>query len=86
MTSVLRKAAVVSALWVGVGVAGCATSSEWETWKTHPTHFASGDHAMFSLRNTEKTVRVSRADLAAARNESWWGKPLTVDQAQILER
>jgi len=42
--------------------------------------------ATSTLRNSDNAVRVSRADLDAARTESWWGKPLTVDQAQILER
>jgi hypothetical protein len=41
---------------------------------------------MFSLRNTDRSVRVTRADVDTARNEIWWGKPLTVDQSQIIER
>ena len=86
MTGMRRIGAVLSVLSVGVVVAGCATSTEWDTWKSHPAHFASGDHAVFSLRNSDNAVRVSRADLDAARTESWWGKPLTVDQTQILER
>ncbi len=32
---------------------GCATREEWQTWKDHPTHFASGDHLSFSVRNTD---------------------------------
>ena len=86
MTGMRRIGAVLSVLSVGVVVAGCATSTEWDTWKSHPAHFASGDHAVFSLRNSDNAVRVSRADLDVARTESWWGKPLTVDQTQILER
>jgi len=31
-------------------------------------------------------VRGSRAGLDAARNENWFGRPITVEQAQILER
>jgi hypothetical protein len=65
----------------------CATSEEWATWKQHPTHFASGDHMRFSLRNSEgASPRVTRQDVAMARNEGWWGKPITVSQEQILER
>jgi hypothetical protein len=65
----------------------CATGEEWATWKQHPTHFASGDHLRFSLRNTEGgSPRVTRQDVAMARNEGWWGKPITVSQEQILER
>lgn len=70
-----------------VAVTGCATGEEWATWKTHPTHFASGEHMFFSVRNREGTpARVTRQDITLARNEGWWGKPITVSQEQILER
>ncbi len=66
---------------------GCASSDEWSTWKEHRTHFASGDHMFFSVRNREgKSARVTRGDIAMARDEGWWGKPITVSQEQILER
>jgi hypothetical protein len=68
-------------------VTGCATSDEWQTWKEHPTHFASGDHMFFSTRNGDKgTPRVTRQDIALARDQGWWGKPITVTQESILER
>ena len=67
--------------------AGCASSDEWQTWREHPTHFASGDHLFFSTRNGEGSApRVTRQDIAMARDQGWWGKPITVDQGQILER
>ena len=70
-----------------VVVAGCATSEEWRTWKEHPTHYASGDHGFFSLRNREgKSAKVTRDDIALARDQGWWGKPITVSSEQILER
>ncbi len=70
-----------------LATAGCATSEEWATWKQHPTHFASGDHLFFSTRNKEGgAARVTRQDIALARNEGWWGKPITVSQEQIIER
>jgi hypothetical protein len=72
---------------VVAAVAGCATGEEWTTWKDHPTHFASGDHLFFSVRNREgAAARVTRQDIALARDEGWWGKPITVSQEQILER
>jgi hypothetical protein len=72
---------------VFVLAAGCATGEEWTTWKQHPAHFASGDHLFFSTRNTEGSApRVTRADVTRARDEAWWGKPITVSQEQILER
>ena len=65
----------------------CATSGEWTTWNAHPTHFASGDHLYFSVRNREgASARVTRRDIAEARAQGWWGDPVTVSQAQILER
>jgi hypothetical protein len=67
--------------------AGCASGEEWRTWKEHPTHFASGDHLFFSTRNREGgPPRVKRTDIALAREEGWWGKPIAVNQEQILER
>ena len=68
-------------------LAGCASSEEWRTWKEHPTHYASGDHGFFSLRNREgQTAKVTRGDIALARNQGWWGRPITVSSEQILER
>jgi len=70
-----------------VMLAGCASGDEWRTWREHPTHYASGDHGFFSLRNREgKTAKVTRGDIALARDEGWWGKPITVSSEQILER
>ena len=66
---------------------GCASSDEWSTWKTHPTHFSSGDHLYFSVRNRDDgAARVTRKDVALAREEAWWGKSVTVGQEAILER
>jgi hypothetical protein len=68
-------------------VAGCATNEEWATWKQHPTHFASGDHGFFSIRNRDdQAKRVTRQDIALARDQGWWGRPITVAQEQIQER
>jgi hypothetical protein len=68
-------------------VFGCASADEWATWKEHPAHFASGAHLTFSMRNREaQAARVTRQDVALARDQNWWGKAITVDQQQIIER
>jgi hypothetical protein len=67
-------------------LAGCATGEEWTTWKDHTSHFASGDHAKFSWRNGADKTRVTRNDVAMARDQNWWGKAITVDQQSIIER
>ena len=70
-----------------LATAGCASTEEWTTWKEHPTHFASGDHMFFSVRNQGDTsAKVTRQDIALARDEGWWGKPITVGQEAIQER
>jgi len=70
-----------------LAVGGCASSEEWQTWRDHPSHFASGDHLFFSTRHPEGSQpRVTRQDVAMARDQGWWGKPITVDQGEILER
>ena len=47
--------------------AACATSEEWSEWRSHTTHFASGTHGFFSLRNNKdgSNPRVSRTDVDA---------------------
>ena len=78
----LRTIVVMTAL---LGAAGCATSQEMATWKAHSTHFASGDHFLFSLRNdTESVPRVTLEDLREARAQAWWGDPVIVSSDQIL--
>ena len=79
------RSLIVLGLWVAA--AGCATSAEWQDWRGHTTHFASGQHGIFSLRNNRdgSHPRVSRADIAAAQTESWWGKAITVTPEQIFE-
>ena len=70
-----------------LALTGCATSEEWATWKAHTSHFASGDHFFFSTRNSEGgSPRVTRHDITVARDQGWWGKPITVSQDQIIER
>jgi hypothetical protein len=70
-----------------VVASGCATSEEWATWNAHRTHFASSEHMGFSMRHGEGSASpVTRRDIALAGGQSWWGKAITVDPAQILER
>jgi len=65
----------------------CATSEERAEWTKHPTHFASGDHAMFSFRNTEGSApRITRSEIERARAEQWWGKVITVSAEQIIQQ
>ncbi len=50
---------------------GCATGDEWQTWKEHPTHFASGDHMFFSTRNRDgSSPKVTRQDIAQPRGSA----------------
>ncbi len=67
--------------------AACASNEEWATWQQHPSHFASGEHLSFSLRNREgQAARVTRQDIALDRTEGWWGMLLTVSTEQIIEK
>jgi hypothetical protein len=81
------RSMIVLALGLWVAAAGCASSEEWQDWRGHTTHFASGQHGIFSLRNNRdgSNPRVSRADIASAQTESWWGKAITVTPEQIFE-
>jgi hypothetical protein len=84
MRSRISRAALITGVMLLTGA--CATAEEWAEWRKHPTHFASGQHAFFSMRNTEGSVpRVSRRDIEAARQENWWGKVITVSPDQIFQ-
>lgn len=79
-----RAAAGIAA--IALMLSACA-GEEWSTWRSHSTHFASERHMGFSVRNRNNgTPHVRRQDIALARNEAWWGKPVTVTQENILER
>jgi len=66
---------------------GCASSEEWDTWRSNTSHFASKEHFDFSMKNREgKSAAVSRNDIALASQQKWFGRPVTVSQEQILER
>ena len=65
---------------------GCASGEEWQTWRSNTSHFASKEHYDFSMKNRSGAATVTRQDVAMAQSQSWFGKAVTVDQAQILER
>jgi hypothetical protein len=70
-----------------VAATGCATGEEWQIWRTNGAHFASDDHMFFSMRNREGSkATVTRKDITLARDQGWWGKAISVNQDQILER
>jgi len=65
----------------------CARWDQWSQCQRHTTHFASGTHGVFSLRNNKdgSNPRVSRTDVDSARAENWWGKAITVSPEQIFQ-
>jgi hypothetical protein len=80
-----RVLAVLLLSGVALTTGACATSEEWAEWRKHPTHFASGEHLFFSLRNREGAPpRVTRSDLELARTQAWWGRTITVTPEQIF--
>ena len=77
----------VVSLSVVLLLTGCATSEEWATWKSHSTHFASGEHMKFSMQSGDAAAtKVTRRDIALAGDQAWWGRAITVQPGQILER
>ena len=66
----------------------CATNDDWAMWRSHTTHFASGEHGLFSLRNNKdgSNPRVSRADIDNTREQNWWGLyAVNVNRNQIYQ-
>jgi len=86
MTS-MRRLTRLAMAGLALSAAGCATSEEWTDWRGHTTHFASGEHGLFSLRNDKEGTnpKVTRLDLEASRTENWWGKTISVDSGQIIQ-
>ena len=83
MRNVLRIGLTLVVLAAGLGA--CASSEQWAEWRSHSSHFASGDHLGFSLRNQGSTPKVSRSDVRVASTQSWWGDPVVVQPDQIFE-
>ena len=79
----VRRSVVIAAL--GFGLSACASSEQWAEWRAHPTHFASGEHMEFSLKNMGDTPRVKRGDQRMAATQSWWGKPVIPRPDQVFE-
>jgi len=77
LTALVLLASVVAAT-------GCA-SQQWKEWQSHSSHFASGDHMLFSLKNQGKTPKVTSADTRLASAQSWWGSPVVVRADQIFQ-
>jgi hypothetical protein len=86
----MRARVSVAALIVGVLslTVGCATREDWNEWLSHSSHFASGDHGFFSLKNNKdgSNPKVTRSDIENSRNQNWWGLyAVNVDPSQIFQ-
>jgi hypothetical protein len=83
----MKKAGRMGVMLLGIAVAalGCASSQQWKEWKSHSSHFASGEHMGFSLRNQGRTPKVSQQDQRVAAGQSWWGEIVVVRPDQIFQ-
>src|SRR5258706_12253978 len=66
---------------------GCAaTHREWEVWRAHPTHYATGNHLSFSMKNMVGAApQVTPELMDQAKGEGWWGRntPLVAPRANV---
>lgn len=86
MRATLARLALIGG--VLVVAAACATSDDWTMWQSHGTHFASGEHGFFSMRNNKdgSNPKVYRSDIEDSRRENWWGLyAITVSPTQIFQ-
>lgn len=86
MRSRIARATLIAAVLFLTG--GCATSEDWSMWRSHNTHFASGEHGFFSMRNNKdgSNPKVYRSDIEDARQQNWWGVyAITVSPTQIFQ-
>ncbi len=71
-----------------VATGACATGEDWKMWQSHSTHFASGEHGFFSMRNNKdgSNPQVYRSDIEDSRQQNWWGLyAITVSPSQIFQ-
>jgi hypothetical protein len=73
-------------LTVMVASAGCASTNQWAEWRSRSSHFASGDHLWFSMRNQGAVPRVRRRHIEEAGRQGWWGDPVLVRPDQVSDR
>src|SRR2546428_4582921 len=85
----MRSKITLAAALLGVALlaGACASSEQWAEWRGHTTHFASGEHGMFSMRNNMEGTnpKVTRLDIEASRTQNWWGKQISVEPGQIIQ-
>ena len=85
MRTIVIRAALITGILFLTGA--CASSDDWGMWRSHSTHFASGEHGFFSMRNNKdgSNPKVTRRDMESSPRENWWGKVITVRPDQIFE-
>ena len=86
MSRTISRAALIAS--VVFTTAACATGDDWRMWASHPTHFASGEHGFFSMRNNKdgSNPRVYRSDIEDSRQQNWWGLyAISVSPNQIFQ-
>jgi hypothetical protein len=82
---IMRATVLIGVLFL---TAACATTEDWKMWLAHNTHFASGEHGVFSMQNNKdgSNPKVSRSDIENARQQSWWGVyAVNVSAGQIFQ-
>jgi hypothetical protein len=79
----VRRSLLIAVL--GCSLSACASGQEWTEWRSHSTHFASGEHMAFSLKNMGSTPHVKRQDQRDAAAQSWWGRPVIPRADQVFE-
>jgi hypothetical protein len=84
----MRSRITGATLAVAVMFLVSCSAADRQVWLEHNTHFASGEHAGFSLVNNKdgSNPKVTRSDIEDARNQNWWGiYAITVDPKQIQQ-
>jgi len=86
MRSRIMRAALVAGALLLTGA--CASREDWNVWQSHSSHFASGEHGFFSMRNNKdgSDPQVYRSDIEDSRQQNWWGiYAINVDPKQIFQ-
>jgi len=84
LSRITRASLAVSVVFL----VGACTAEDMKVWSSHSTHFASGEHGFFSLRNNKdgSNPRVSRLDVENNRLQNWWGiYAINVSPNQIFQ-
>ena len=75
-------------------MSGCGSTKAWQgtalsdydIWAQHSSHFASGNHLVFSLKSHPTANTITERDKTTAAREDWWGQLVPQDKVAVVAK